>query len=198
MPTPVPLKILSRRHQRIRLIIVLLFALGVGMGARSIRPLITGGVHYESLAAIILLSAACLFLLLGLRRMSYRQASVVFVIEATALWLCFAAGWIIIGRRLWMDLFAVTGAFWVFTVIPGLVLLWAIQRCWPPRRSMSCPTCTYDVRGLTSSVCPECGGRFEATCAACGCRIHEMAGGECPDCRSVFGAETLLIRSDPR
>jgi len=150
MPTPVPLKILSRRHQRNRLIIVLLLALGVGMAARAILPRISGGVHYEALAAIIVLSVACLVLVLGLRRIAYRRASAVFVIEGTALWLCFAVGWVIIGRRLWMDLLQVTGMFGVSTVLPGLLVLWLIQRCWPPRLSVSCPVCEYDLRELAS------------------------------------------------
>ncbi len=193
MAAPVPLKILSRRHQRNRLIIVLLLALGVGMAARAIRTQLSGGVHYESLLAVIVLLVACLVLLLGLRRIAYRRASAVFVIEGTALWLCFAVGWVIIGRRMWMDLLSVTGMLWASTVFPGLVVLWLIQRCWPPRRSMSCPVCEYDLRESTSSVCPECGNRFEATCAACGCTLHQMAGGECPDCRSVFAPNTVLI-----
>ena len=111
MPTPVPLSILSRRDQRIRLIIVLLLALGMGIAARAIRPHLSGPVHYEALVSLVVLSAACLVLVLGLRRISYWRAALVFIIEMTALWACFVIGWIIIERQLVEDLFAVIGLF---------------------------------------------------------------------------------------
>ncbi len=194
MPTPVPLKILSRRHQRNRLLIALLLALGVGMAARAIRTQISGGVHYESLVAVIVLSVACVVLLLGLRRVAYRRASAVFFIEGTAVWLSFAVGWVIIAQRLWIDALVITGVLWASTVFPGLVLLWLVQRCWPPRRPMSCPVCEYDLRELTSSVCPECGTRLEAMCAGCECALHRMAGWECPNCQSVDTVRWRVLR----
>ena len=193
MPTPVPLSILSRRDQRIRLIIVLLLALGMGIAARAIRPHLSGPVHYEALVSLVVLSAACLVLLLGLRRISYWRAALVFIIEMTALWACFVIGWIIIERQLVEDLFAVIGLFWASTVAPGLLVLWLIQQRWPPRRSMTCPVCEYDLRGLTSSVCPECGCLFKKTCAGCGCVLTELARGECPDCRSDLTADAVLV-----
>lgn len=194
MPTPVPLKILSRRRQRVRLIVVLILSLGVGLAARTIRPMIVGGIHYEALAALTVLSIACLVLLLGLRRIAYRRAATVFLIEGTALWLCFAAGWVIIGRRLWMDLLGVTAMFWASTVLPGLVLLWIVQRLWPPRRSMTCPGCAYDLRASTGDVCPECGASFEATCAACGCRWPRLTEGTCGDCGAPLAPDAVIVR----
>ncbi len=65
---------------------------------------------------------------------------------------------------------------------------------WPPRRSLTCPVCEYDLRESTSSVCTECGNHFEATCAACGRALQQIATGTCPDCRSVFTPDAVLIR----
>ncbi len=194
MPTPVPLKILSRRHQRNRLIITLLFALGVGITVHAVRPAPTTQVRYEVVAALALLSFAFLMLLLGLRRIAFGRASAVLVIEGTALWLSFAAGVLIIGRRDLNEVVVVTAIFWGSTVLTGLVVLSFIQRVWPPRRSLTCPVCEYDLRESTSSVCTECGNRFEATCASCGCALQQIATGTCPDCRSVFTPDAVLIR----
>ncbi len=118
MPTPVPLKILSRRHQRNRLIIALLFALGVGITVRAIRPAPTTQVRYEVVVALAVLSAAFLMLLLGLRRIAFPRAAAVLVIEGTALWLSFAVGVLIIGRQDLDEVVAVTAIFWASTVLP--------------------------------------------------------------------------------
>ncbi len=194
MPTPVPLKILSRRHQRNRLFIVLLFALVVGILVHAVRPAPTTRFRYEVLLALVVLSGAFLMLLLGLRRIAFQRAAAVLVIEGTALWLFFAVGVLIIGRRDLEEVVTVTAIFWGSTVLTGLVVLSIIQRVWPPRRSLTCPACEYDLRESTSSVCTECGNRFEATCAACGCALQQMATGACPDCRSVLTPDAVLIR----
>ena len=191
MPTPVPLKILNRREQRVRLIIVLLLAIGTGVAARLIRPYFSGPPHPEAIGALVVLSAACVVLLLGLRRMSYARGAAVFSIEATALWVCFTVGWIIVGGPLLGELLIVTSLFWASTVVLGLVALGVIQSRWPPRRLMTCPVCEYGLRGLSRSVCPECGHRFEATCASCGYALTELASGECPDCRSALTTDTV-------
>ncbi len=194
MPTPVPLKILSRRDQRNRLIIALLFALGVGITVHAVRPTPTTQVRYEVLGALALLSVAFLMLLLGLRRIAFGRASAVLVIEGTALWLSFAVGVLIIGRRDLNEVVVVTAIFWGSTILTGLVVLSFIQHVWPPRRSLTCPVCEYDLRESTSSVCTECGNRFEARCAACGCGLQQIATGTCPDCRSVLSPDAVLIR----
>ncbi len=194
MPTPVPLKILSRRQQSRRLLGVLFLATLVGVGARALRPVLSvGSVHYEALAAIVVLSLACLALLLQLRRIVYRRAAVVFLLEGTALWICFGLGWVIVGRRLWGDLLAVVLMFWSFTVPPGLLLLLIIQRVWPPRLSTSCPQCEYDLTGLTNDRCPECGNGFVVNCALCGCRRADMTRVPCPDCSVTPAPETLVV-----
>ncbi len=193
MPTPVPLKILSRRHQRNRLIITLLFALGVGITVHAVRPAPTTQVRYEVVGALAVLSVAFLMLLLGLRRIAFQRASAVLVIEGTALWLSFAVGVLIIGRQNLDEVVVVTAIFWGSTVLAGLVVLAFIQHIWPPHRSLSCPVCEYDLRESTSSLCTECGNHFEATCAACGCALQQIATGTCPDCRSVLTPETVLI-----
>ncbi len=194
MPTPVPLKILSRRHQRNRLIIALLFALGVGITVHAVRPAPTTQFRYEVLGALALLSVAFLMLLLGLRRIAFQRAAAVLVIEGTALWLSFAVGVLIVGRGNLDEVVAVSAIFWGSTVLPGLVVLSMIQHVWPPSRSLTCPVCEYDLRESTSSVCNECGNRFEATCAACGCALQQSATGTCPDCRSVLTPDAVLIR----
>lgn len=186
VPTPVPLKILSRRHQRNRLIIALLFALGVGITVHAVRPAPTTGVRYEVLGALALLSVTFLMLLLGLRRIAFGRAAAVLVIEGTALWVFFAVGVLIVGRQNLDEVVAVTAIFWASTVLPGLVVLSIIQHLWPPCRSLTCPDCEYDLRESTSSVCTECGNRFEATCGLCGCALQQIAPGTCPDCRGVL------------
>lgn len=195
MPTPVPLKILSRRHQRSRLVGALLFALLVGIVVHAVRPGPTTQVRYEVIGALALLTVTFMRLLLGLRRIAFPRASAVLVIEGTALWLFFAMGVLIVGRQHLDEVVAVTAIFWGATVIPGLVVLALIQHLWPPRRSLTCPACEYDLRESTSSLCTECGNRFEATCAACGCRLARLADGACPDCRAGITPDTVLIRA---
>lgn len=193
MPTPVPLKILSRRHQRNRLFVVLLFALCVGIAVHAVRPGPTTQVRYEVLGALALLSVAFLMLLLGLRRIAFHRAAAVLAIEGTALWVSFAVGVLIIGRRDLDEVVAVTAIFWAVTALPGVVVLSIIQHVWPPRRSLTCPVCEYDLRESTSNVCTECGNGFEAICASCGCALQQIATGSCPDCRTVLTPDTVLI-----
>ncbi len=194
MPTPVPLKILSRRHQRNRLIIALVFALGVGVTVHAVRPAPTTQVRYEVIGALVLLSVTFLMLLLGLRRIAFQRAAAVLVVEGTALWVSFAVGVLLIGQGDLDEVVVVTAIFWASTVLPGLVVLSIVQHHWPPLRSLTCPVCEYDLRESTSSVCTECGNRFEATCAACGCALQQIATGTCPDCRSVLTPDTVLVR----
>jgi hypothetical protein len=56
----------------------------------------------------------------------------------------------------------VTMAFWTFG--PGIVFLFLSRRS--PRDAGTCAQCGYDLRGLTSSRCPECGTPFEKGIAA--------------------------------
>lgn len=195
MPTPVPLKILSRRHQRNRLIVAMLFALVVGIAVHAVRPGPTMQVRYEVLGALALLSGTFLILLLGLRRIAFHRAATVLAIEGTALWVSFAVGVLIIGRRDLDEVVAVTAIFWAATALPGLVVLSIIQHVRPPLRSLTCPVCEYDLRESNSDVCTECGNGFEATCASCGCELRQIAPGTCPDCHSVLTRDAVLIRS---
>ena len=198
MATSVTQKILTRRDQRARLLVILPFALVVGAAARLIRPLIDGPIHYEALGAVVLLCTACLLLLLGLRRIAYRRGALVYVIECSAVWACFAIGWIAVNGRVWDDILAVSGVYWVGTVFPGLLLLLAVQRVRPPRLSMNCPGCNYDLRGLDSAVCPECGVPFRATCFQCGGSLDRLDGDGCARCGASLSDNVILVQIGDR
>lgn len=193
MATPVPLLILSRRNQRNRLIIVLLGAALTGVVSRLVRPLISGPVHYEALATVVLLSVACLVLLLGLRQIAYRRAVVTYAIEVVALWGVFAVAWSIIDQRLRHDLVAVIGLFWAVSTAVGLFILWIIQKAYPPRRSMTCGNCEYDLKGLTGSTCPECGTSFRASCLNCGAVLPRLDAAECADCEAPIVPGSVVL-----
>jgi hypothetical protein len=69
--------------------------------------------------------------------------------------------------------------------------------------SRECPSCGYELRGLTSDHCPECGAIVAATaelkrletlvqvgvgrrCAVCGADVHDAEAKRCPVCHSRY------------
>jgi hypothetical protein len=91
------------------------------------------------------------------------QAATIFAAAILA-----AAVSLIIRSRVFLLLSLAATIFPVLAV--ELVLLWpaflfAALACWSsgtfesPRRDL-CPNCSYDIRGLPGSVCPECGKKF--------------------------------------
>ncbi|MHC5025493.1 MAG: hypothetical protein ACYTGR_01860 [Planctomycetota bacterium] len=194
MPTPVPLKILSRRQQVVRLAGALGFAFGVGVVVHAVRPHPTTQVRYEVIGALVLLGVTVAMLMLGLRRISFDRAATVLAIEGAALWIAFAAGVLTIGRRNLDEVVAVSVIFGALTVIPAIFVLALIQNTWPPRRSLSCESCDYDLSRSTGTVCTECGTGFESSCSRCGCELRELASGTCPDCQAALTAETVVLR----
>jgi hypothetical protein len=91
-----------------------------GMATRALRPLITGGIHYETLAGFILLIITSLALSLYHRR---RGLQFLYQLEIFALWAGFASGWSLIHGGVWEDLLVVTVPWWLgCTLFGGLIV----------------------------------------------------------------------------
>lgn len=80
--------------------------------------------------------------------------------------------------------------------IATAVLWWQTRRRLAPHQ---CRECGYDIKGVKSGICPECGLVFALPaavwywktrdlsgtdfCPACGLKLDEPANGTCPGCR---------------
>ncbi|HZW06750.1 MAG TPA: hypothetical protein VFF65_06475 [Phycisphaerales bacterium] len=59
------------------------------------------------------------------------------------------------------------------------LMVWAVRARTRLPHGKVCGKCGYDLRGLPTAVCPECGpGR----CSACGYDLRGLSGGVCPEC----------------
>ena len=113
--------------------IVLPFACGgsgavTGVVSRLCRPLIGGPIHYEAIAALLILVTFSLVLVFVNRTTRPKLAHLLFQLENFSLSVGFACGWTIIQRGIWSDFIFVSLAQLACTALVGSLLLLGFQR----------------------------------------------------------------------
>jgi hypothetical protein len=105
---------------------IVTFAAGgflIGLASRTVRPYISGPVHYEMLVALGLLIGLALAAIYRFRKLPLRTALRCFNLAMFSLWAAFAIGWTVIHRGFWDDLVGMTAAFWIGSAVIGSILL---------------------------------------------------------------------------
>jgi hypothetical protein len=83
-------------------------------------------------------------------------------------------------------------------LVGGAALAIAAWRSPPIGTDPHCPKCSYNLTGVASSVCPECGApRRQATCRRCGHDFADSAAFACPQCATPRVMDTA-VRGEPR
>ncbi len=109
---------------------IVTFAAGgflIGLISRTVRPYISGPVHYEMLVALGLLIGLALAAIYRFRALQYIRGLMFLNLALFALWAAFATGWSLIDRRLWDDLIGMAAALWLGSAVIGSILLKVLQ-----------------------------------------------------------------------
>ena len=92
-----------------------------GLFTRALRPLFGGGIHWETLIAVLVLASASLWMAIDHRRA--RSSFWPYELEVLALWLAWASGWSVIHGSAWSDHIVVSCLWWLgCAVISGIVV----------------------------------------------------------------------------
>ena len=118
-----------------RWIVSFAIAFGFAVGAVSsyVRPMISGPVHYEAIASLLLLTlffVSSLFICLRTAR-PIQWAGVVIVLT----WITFFGGWSWVAQRMWDDMAGVCVVGAGFSLAIALPLMFLMHRFWRPRVS---------------------------------------------------------------
>ena len=103
-----------------RPLILFFGAFALGLVTRVMRPLFGHQIHWETLAAVVVLAGATLWLAINHLRTGSSLWS--FELEVLAIWLAWASGWSVIHGSAWSDLIVFALLWWLgCAVIGGLV-----------------------------------------------------------------------------
>ena len=104
------------------------FAFGFAVGAVSsyVRPMISGHVHYEAIASLVLLTLFFVCSLFICRRTARPMQWMGVVIVLT--WITFFIGWSLVAQRMWDDMAGVCVVGAGFSLAIALPLLTLMQR----------------------------------------------------------------------
>ena len=158
MPTNVRQVSYSTARQWVQPIAFFVFGLVLGCVSRWARG--GGPIHWEMIAAILLLGAAMLVSTLLHYRERVLPATLGSLADVTGLWVGFPLGWFWVHGEVWDDLIALVLGGWMCGIV-GVSIVLAVMR---HRATITvgphCPGCGYYLYGLTEQVCPECGRPF--------------------------------------
>ena len=119
----------QRDIARRRIFVAGTLSLIVGMASRLMKPLVSGPVHFEALAAILLNVFFSLVLFGVVRRFPFIRALVALQIGLFVIWFAYLAGWSIMNGGLWDDVVGISAAMWIVSAFVGLGLLF-VQKRW--------------------------------------------------------------------
>ncbi len=98
-------------------------AAAVGVVGRLVRPLITGPVHYEAIAGLVLMIIACVVLLVRFRRFPRPQGIFFYITGTVAVWAAHASGWMLAHGEIWDDVVWLNLACCAVAALVGCVIL---------------------------------------------------------------------------
>ncbi|MBL8879723.1 MAG: hypothetical protein JNG88_11445 [Phycisphaerales bacterium] len=138
------------------------YGAAIGISAGLIRERIAGNIHWETLAAVALLLGLGMRLAWIFRRVMPRwRAHQALSGCAAIMWTGLAVGMPIasleIRTAVWEDFANKLPMLAIATIGLANIMLGVIQAIWRPRFGPYCDDCGYDIRGLPSPRCPECG-----------------------------------------
>jgi hypothetical protein len=108
------------------LLLMALMGLLVGFVSRSVRPMITGPIHYEMIGVIFWQGSWILASLVVFWKMGLRRGILHVNLGIAAIWWAFFLGWSIRHRGVWDDLIGMTITFWIGSSAIGSLAMSAL------------------------------------------------------------------------
>ncbi len=93
----------------------------MGIGSRVVRDWISGSVHYEAIASLVILVLFSMMLAFGHRRTEGRVW--LYQLEVFSVWAAYLAGWSLVNRSVWTDAVVTFGAWWLACAVVGTLLV---------------------------------------------------------------------------
>lgn len=90
------------------------------MVSRAVRPMFSDHVHYDAIAALVIMLVFTAWLALDHRR---RGGAIGFELENLALWSGWTCGWLLIHGQIWGDLLSVGIISWLGCAVVGAVIV---------------------------------------------------------------------------
>ena len=109
------------------------FGFAVGAVSSYVRPMISGHVHYEAIASLVLLILFFIISLFICLRTARPMQWMGVVIVLT--WITFGTGWSLVAQRMWDDMAGVCVVGAGFSLVIALPLMFLIHRFWRRRVS---------------------------------------------------------------
>ena len=94
-----------------------------GIGSRMARPFFPGSIHYETIAALVVLSIMCLSLLLRFWRFPLMQGLISLNVGVLCSWTTFTIGWSVVHGAVWEDLVDLSLVSWACSAAVGSITL---------------------------------------------------------------------------
>jgi hypothetical protein len=120
LQTESPPPIERKGHIFWRPLLIIIGSFIFGLVTRALRPIFSGGTHWESLIALIVLILLASAIAVFHRRNGYQLG---FQLENFAVWTGWASGWSLIHGSFWGDLLSVAIAWWFGCAFVGGLLV---------------------------------------------------------------------------
>ncbi|MEE2937189.1 MAG: hypothetical protein VYA84_14485 [Planctomycetota bacterium] len=99
----------------------------VGVTSRLARQLVPEPIHYEAIAAMVVLIASVLAVIYAFRRWSLYEALINTDLAITMLWGSFFIGWTIIHGEFWDDFILLAAMSWLGSITIGSLLIYVLK-----------------------------------------------------------------------
>ncbi len=99
----------------------------VGVTSRLARQLVPGPIHYEAIAAMVVLIALVLAVIYTFRRWPLYDALINMDLAITMLWGSFFIGWTIIHGEIWVDFIFLAAMSWFGSTTIGSLLMCVLK-----------------------------------------------------------------------